>query len=144
MVRSDVVDRGIPWTQLLHRYPVARTDLNLRLTYRISVIVAYLVALTLVLGVVSPWFLVGVPVGLAAIVGLNWSFYRFFWTKRGALFALGVLPLNLLYHAYNGVSFVVGTSLYLLARRGVRLPGALPAHAMNPSSQSALRDAEPA
>jgi hypothetical protein len=45
-----------------------------------------------------------------------------------------VFPLHVLYHLYNGVSFVAGTALFLAARRfGVSFPGALPPHALSPA-----------
>jgi hypothetical protein len=38
-----------------------------------------------------------------------------------------VIPIHYLYHLYNGVSFAVGSAIYLLNRRwGIQLPGALP------------------
>jgi len=50
IVRTDIVDRGIPWTELILRRHFMPNDLNLRLSQRFSVIVALLlVAVTALL-----------------------------------------------------------------------------------------------
>jgi glycosyltransferase involved in cell wall biosynthesis len=43
-----------------------------------------------------------------AIVILNNHFYWFLGSKWGRLYALAAVPFHLLYHFYNGISFVVG------------------------------------
>jgi glycosyltransferase involved in cell wall biosynthesis len=50
IVRTDILDRGIPWTELILRKHFMPNDLNLRLSQRFSVIVAFLlVAVTALL-----------------------------------------------------------------------------------------------
>lgn len=46
---------------------------------------------------------------LAAAVALNNQFYLFLAEKRGHAFAIAAVPFHLLYHLYNGISFIVGT-----------------------------------
>lgn len=49
-----------------------------------------------------------------AVLGLmNSSFYIFLAGKRGVLFMLATIPFHLLYHFYNGISFLAGVFLYL-------------------------------
>jgi glycosyltransferase involved in cell wall biosynthesis len=141
MITSDVFDRGIPWTQLILRYSQFGSGLNMKHSYRASVVFAYLAAASLVLGAVDARFLWGVPLGLAAVAYLSRDYYRFFLEKRGVLFALGVFPLHVLYHLYNGLSFAIGTVLFVAARHfGVRLSGALPAYApSSPASPPSFR-----
>lgn len=50
MVRTDVLDRGIPWTRLILRAGRMPDDLNLRWTQRLSVL---LVAMALLLGIIA-------------------------------------------------------------------------------------------
>lgn len=126
-VMSDIWDRGIPWTQLLKRYDTLNNDLNITLAYRACVVVAYLV----VIGLIGAWWwpilLAVVPIGLATIWFLDRSYYRFFVTRRGLPFALGWFPFHVLHHLCNGLSFVIGTALYLGQRAtGGAFPGALP------------------
>jgi glycosyltransferase involved in cell wall biosynthesis len=57
-------------------------------------------------------FVFSVIVVLLAVVLLNTQFYLFLAAKRGRSFALAAIPFHLLYHFYNGLSFVAGTIRY--------------------------------
>ncbi len=48
----------------------------------------------------------------AFIVVLNNQFYLFLAARQGRLFALAALPFHLLYHLYNGISFITGLIHY--------------------------------
>ena len=124
---TDVRDRGVPWTQLLNRYGGMRNDLNLTMKYRTCVILAGLLAICAAGAFWVPALLVAVPAILAALWMLDWPYYQFFVRRRGLAFALAWFPFHVLHHFCNGVSFVLGTCLYLGQRWvGIRLPGALP------------------
>jgi glycosyltransferase involved in cell wall biosynthesis len=141
MVKSDILDRGIPWTQLILRYSQFANDLNLRTTYRLSVAGAYLTVLFAIAGLLAPPLALLALVPLALVIYWGRDYYRFFLGQRGLWFALRVIPVHFLSHLYNGVSFIAGTLLFMMARRNVHLPGALPAYApdgnQQPSSLSA-------
>lgn len=142
MLKSDVLDRGIPWTQLILRYGQFGGDLNVRTTYRLSVVAAYLTLLLAGLGLLDARALAAslIPLGLLGYWGRD--YYRFFHARRGIGFALRVFPLHFLTHLYNGISFAAGTLLFVAARRfDVRLPGSLPAYAPVPTAGSALMSA---
>lgn len=47
---------------------------------------------------------------LALVGGMNSNFYVFLAGKRGLAFMLAAIPFHLLYHFYNGVSFIVGSA----------------------------------
>jgi GT2 family glycosyltransferase len=125
-VMSDMRDRGIPWTQLLHRYEGLHDDLNVTISYRACAVVAYALAACLVL---TPWrpLLVG-PAALSvlALWLLDRPYYQFFASRRGVVFAVAWFPVHLLHHLCNGLSFVVGTLLYVIKSTGISLPGAMP------------------
>ena len=124
---SDIWDRGIPWTQLLKRYGTLNNDLNITIAYRLCVVLAYLVVLSLIAAWWRPAALAAVPLLLGAIWFLDRPYYRFFVTRRGLPFALGWFPFHVLHNLCNGLSFVIGTSLYVGQRlTGGALPGALP------------------
>jgi glycosyltransferase involved in cell wall biosynthesis len=130
MLKSDVLDRGIPWTQLILRYGQFGSDLNVKTTYRLSVVAAYLALLFALAALADARLAVGIVPPLALLAYWGWDYYRFFAAKRGLAFALGVFPLHVLTHLYNGVSFTLGTALFIAARKfDLRLPGGLPAHA---------------
>jgi GT2 family glycosyltransferase len=126
-VKSDVVDRGIPWTQLMQRYGGMRDDLNVTVAYRLCVVVAYALVISLLAAVRWPLALTTVPVLLALLWVLDRSYYQFFVRRRGLWFTLRWFPLHVLHHLCNGVSFAVGTMLCLLHRWfGVTTRGTLP------------------
>jgi hypothetical protein len=49
---------------------------------------------------------------LSMVIFLNGGFYLFLASKRGRLFALAAIPFHLLFHFYNGISFIIGLSRY--------------------------------
>ena len=49
---------------------------------------------------------------LLLLVIINREFYVFFGTKMDRLSTLAVIPFHLLYHLYNGLSFIVGLTRY--------------------------------
>lgn len=58
------------------------------------------------------YFIAAVILGVLVLATLNNGFYLFLSEKRGRLFALAAFPFHLLYHFYNGVSFVMGSLLW--------------------------------
>ncbi len=108
MLRTDVLDRAIPWTELLLRRRRAERDLNLTLRSRLSV----LAVLVLVGGLATA--IRFLPAAGAALVGafvllaLNAPFYLFLARKRTPAFAIRAVPWHWLYFAYGGAAFAVG------------------------------------
>jgi GT2 family glycosyltransferase len=126
---TEILARGIPWTQLIHRYGPPRNQLNLTAELRLSVVLSYLLVLALLVAPLATWALaVAVAAGLALIV-TNGVYYRWCAGRRGVRFAVKVFPAHVLHHLGNGLSYVAGTCLYAAARTGLRLPGALPLEA---------------
>jgi len=124
---TDIRARGIPWTQLIYRYGALANDLNTRLELRLSVVLSYLIVASLAAMIAWPRAgLIGAA-ALAVLVAINRRYYAWFAQRRGAWFAVRVVPAHVLYHLCNGVSFAVGTIAHLGTRMGIRVPGALPA-----------------
>jgi GT2 family glycosyltransferase len=126
-VVTDVRDRGIPWTQLIHRYGGLHNDLNVTLAYRLCVVLAYVSVAALMAALWWPPLLGVVALCLVALWMLDRSYYRFFRSRRGVGFTLLWFPFHVLHHLCNGVSFAAGTVLWLGSRAGIAMPGALPA-----------------
>jgi len=59
---------------------------------------------------------------LGAAVLLNSQFYVFLAGRMGRLLALAAIPFHLLFHFYNGISFLIGGGRYLF--RSIFLPAA--------------------
>jgi len=231
LVKTDILDRGIPWTELILRDRMMPNDLNLQLSQRVSVALVFiLVALAgltalrwggyflvplfaVVFALLARWWgefaasdrprwapfalfgVLGVIVALSyfykmyglipplmlspalllarhrynqeggklllrrllvlaytgcsafaavyylpmrglvfecfmvlAILGLmNSQFYLFLAGNRGIPFMLAAIPFHLLYHFYNGVSFLFGIGLHLTRQRADE-PLRTPAH----------------
>jgi glycosyltransferase involved in cell wall biosynthesis len=125
-VVTDLVARGIPWTQLIYRHHALANDLNMRYALRWSVVAALGTVVSAIVAFWTSWAWLGVALTLAALVALNFNYYRWFARERGPMFALRVLPAHFLHHVCNGVSLGVGTAVYLASRAGIALPGALP------------------
>jgi GT2 family glycosyltransferase len=49
---------------------------------------------------------------LCTLILLNSQFYLFLAAKRGRLFALAAVPFHLLFHFYNGLSFLIGLARF--------------------------------
>lgn len=112
LLKTDIFDRGVPWTRLMLRAGAIANTLNVKPTQRISVALAYL---TLLLGMASmrwPILWLGVASLIMAVTLLNLDFYRFYAARSGVWFALRVVPLHWLYFFYCGFSVVWGTLLH--------------------------------
>jgi cellulose synthase/poly-beta-1,6-N-acetylglucosamine synthase-like glycosyltransferase len=119
IVKSDVWDRGVPWTELILRDRSLPDDLNLKLAQRLSAVLAYLLAATVVAAIGRPfgvalgmWLLTAAAL-LLAIVAINRRFYAFFVRERGLLFAVRVVPLHVLYYLYSGVALALGVARHV-------------------------------
>jgi glycosyltransferase involved in cell wall biosynthesis len=130
LVRTDVLQRGIPWTELILRTRYLPNDLNLSWSQRVSAALSFLLVL---LGVLELWAAVtghvllpasigvaGILASLAGIGFLNRAFYQFLGSVKGWRFSLFAGLLHVLYYIYSGISFALGAGLYGLR---VTLPG---------------------
>ena len=61
------------------------------------------------------------------LLALNWRLYVFFAQRRGPAFSLAAIPWHWLYYLYNSLSFALGTlHFWLRGARPVAADGALP------------------
>lgn len=132
-IATDILARGIPWTQLIHRSHALSNDLNTSVGLRLSVVLTAALTASLAVTLLKPWAAIVAALLLAALLGLNFPYYRWFARTRGLLFALRVIPVHLVHHLCNGLSFIAGTALHVAGRFGVTLPGTLPTTVWAPS-----------
>lgn len=117
VIQSDLLDRGIPWSELLAGQEGPANELNLGWTGRLSVASAVLLVLFLLLALVEPrWVLLAVLSG-AVLLWLNRGFYRFLAAKKGLPFLLAAVPLHGLYYLNCAVAFPLGHLRYWWRRR---------------------------
>lgn len=120
MLRCDILDRALPWTDLIHRYRDLPNDLNVAASQRAS---AALV-LAAVAGACAGYPLISAAL-LVPAIWLNRGFYRFLRDHRGLWFAARAVPLHLLYFAYSALAFAFGTLRWRL-RSSTRQRSAAP------------------
>ncbi|MEP0980176.1 glycosyltransferase [Leptolyngbya sp. FACHB-17] len=117
LLRTDVCDRGIPWTQLLLQYRSGLiNDLNLKLSHRLSVVLVYLLLLFCFLSLYQPMAILLIVLAVAGLLILNAEVYRFFYRKRRFNFMLVAVLMHWFYYFYSGLSFVLGAGLYWRTR----------------------------
>jgi GT2 family glycosyltransferase len=117
LLRADIFDRALPWTELIMRHRVFPSDLNLRHSDRLSVVAMYALLLTAPLAVRWPsWVTVSGGFGLLLLV-LNIHTYRFFFARRGFAFTAAAVALHWLSLLYGGMAFAVGIVRYGLVPR---------------------------
>lgn len=115
VLRTDLRDRGIPWARLLaHRGAMlSQGTLNLKWTEKVNTILVWLSVVALVTALVlwdhRPLYVMAACLLAAALVSL--PLLKFFARARGPWFAIGAIPVHLLYYLLNGVSFGLGLFL---------------------------------
>lgn len=126
LMKTDVFDRGVPWTRLILESRHLPNDLNLDIPQRLSALLAgatwlYAVAMLFVPDAQRWPLLLGPPlVAALLIVALNRRLYAFFAERRGVVFAVAALPLHLLYYSYNLLALGLGTATFLARGKGNR------------------------
>ena len=116
LIKSDLIDRAIPWTELSIRYKNNVNDLNLSYSSKISVVLVYLMILTfpINISVSSAFFII--------LISINLPIYRFYYQKRGLIFVLMTVPWHSLYYLYCGIGYVVGIIRYYYCLRQLVIP----------------------
>ncbi|MCQ3937005.1 MAG: glycosyltransferase family 2 protein [Chloroflexi bacterium] len=118
LLKSDILNRAVPWTRLILSSSQLPSNLNLDLKSRVSALCVWAALLGIGLGFRLPaaW-LAALPV-LAFFIALNFELYRFFHRRGGSLFVLAGIALHALYYCYS--SFVFGALWvgHLISRRG--------------------------
>ena len=116
LLRSDFLDRAAPWTELILarglRKNGAPHDLNLGLTYKLSLATSFLLLVAIILSRAP--LLIAVLVAL--FLFLNWPLFRFFNEKRGWRFCSGAVCWRFVYDICSGLGFCLGV-LRFAARR---------------------------
>ena len=137
MLKADIFQRALPWTELIYRDRMFVNDLNTGLAGRASVVLTF--GLVGMLACVT-WIPALVPLAVVAgalLILLNARLYGFFWRKRGLMFAARAVPWHWLYFLYGGAAFAVGTTRHLFVSRNALkqpVPG-FPARPVHPLPQ---------
>jgi cellulose synthase/poly-beta-1,6-N-acetylglucosamine synthase-like glycosyltransferase len=114
MIRTDVLDRGLPWMRLMLRRASPGT-LNVRRSEKIKtglVALALLLALIALVSGSQVWLWPSLTT-LAAALLANFPLYSWFAERRGVSFALGVVPMSVLYYALNAGCAATACALHV-------------------------------
>ena len=106
VIRTDILDRAIPWSKLILESQEMVSDLNLHFSQKISTAIVALMVAGLPLCIVIPQLLLLNLFLLMAIMIINHRLFTFFLKQRGALFAVFAVGMYLLYFFYSGVTYV--------------------------------------
>ena len=107
MVRTDVLDRGVPWVGLLARQRHAPAELNLARRHRSA-----RRSRSPPSPLRSPAGLLS-PRPLAALVALNRSFYGLLARRRGTTQAVAGVGLHVVHHLAGAAAVPIGAAAHL-------------------------------
>jgi glycosyltransferase involved in cell wall biosynthesis len=105
VIRTDIAYRAVPWARLILTSRTAPDDLNLKRDQRVSVGLVGLAVIALALSPLGLPLLGLAALALAGVLVLNRGLFQFLRRERGFGFALGCVPLHLLYFLYSGLSY---------------------------------------
>lgn len=123
LLRSDILQRAVPWSRLVLAEPRASKDLNLNASARWSAAAVLAFILTCISGFFFPLFFTAAAAMASALFLLNLDLYRFFKRKRGWFFVVRVIPLHWFYFFYSAMTFATVVAVAIpsgIFRRGIR------------------------
>jgi hypothetical protein len=116
LVRSEVFDRAIPWTRLILEAGRMPDDLNLRWPGRVAVVLASLLAMTLIGAAWDSRCLPAAALLAAALLLIDLPLVRFFARLRGRLFAARAFAWQWIHHLCSAAGFTLGLALHVASR----------------------------
>ena len=117
LIKTDVLDRGIPWTRLLLSNKSSFVnDLNLQISSRISVAASYVLLISILASFYKANLSFMALFTTTLLLLLNLKIYRFFYKKRGLVFSIRAIFIHWLYYLYSGVAFILGFLLHSQAQ----------------------------
>ncbi len=117
LLRTDLLRRAAPWTELMLREGQIVNDLNVKTRDRLSVILAFIPLLVIPAAWVWPPLLGFGVAALVLVVVLNAGLFGFFLRRRGIFFTLRAMPMYWLYLLICGFGFALGLLRHRFGRR---------------------------
>lgn len=104
---TDITRRAIPWARLILESGTLPDDLNLKWSQRLSAGLVALACLSVALAAWRVEMLAGAAGAVLGVVALNGKLFAFFLRQRGVVFAVGCVPLHVLYYGYSTLSYAL-------------------------------------
>ncbi len=123
LLRSDILQRAVPWSRLILAEGGAPKDLNLTASARWSAAAVLLLVLAGIAGFHFPLCFVAAALMASVLLFLNRDLYGFFRRKRGWFFLLCAIPLHWFYFFYSTITLGVVAAASIpvgIVRRMVR------------------------
>ncbi len=120
LMRSDIFDRGVPWTRLMLDRGRVDTALNLRWSQRVSAVLAWLAVGGALIAFVRPAAILLAGISALGLLVLNRDLYIYFARQRGVVFTMKAIPLHWFYYLYACLAFAYGAWGYVLSRGRAR------------------------
>ncbi len=108
LIISDVINRAIPWTQIMLNKKIFRNDLNTKINNVLSVPLSLLLLLNIPLLFFWPKCRYPFILLLVFFLALNSDFYLFVLREKGGLFTLKTILMNWFNYLYSGAGWTIG------------------------------------
>ncbi|MDD5774261.1 MAG: glycosyltransferase [bacterium] len=112
LLKSDLLERAIPWAELMLKYKVFKNDLNLKDQYIASALVSWMILSSLALTIAKPWFYYIFLALVFVFALLNIKFFIFSLKEKGFIFMLKSIIMLYIYYIYSAFGFVLGVLNY--------------------------------
>jgi glycosyltransferase involved in cell wall biosynthesis len=103
---SDIFHRAIPWTKLILESQVMVSDLNLRVSQKVSTGLLSMIIVVLALSFIAPELIYLAFFLMVTILVINHRLFTFFLKRKGSSFALFAFAMYLLYYLYSGLTYI--------------------------------------
>jgi len=119
-LRTDIVARAVPWTDLLLREGRLHDGLNLRMAARVCVLLAWATLVAAIASVAVDGAGAVAVAGAILLALADLRLWRYFIRLRGVWFTLRVVPLHWLYYLYSGAAFAFAAMRHVASGRARR------------------------
>ncbi|MBU1626857.1 glycosyltransferase family 2 protein, partial [bacterium] len=114
LIRTDVVNRAIPWTKLMLETKTFRSDLNTTKINGVAMIMIYGIPPLILLGLlINLKFLIPIPFMFGIFAFIHLTFYRWVIKNFGWKICLGVVMMSPIYFLYSGAGLIGGITAFL-------------------------------
>ncbi|WP_026072669.1 glycosyltransferase family 2 protein [Nodosilinea nodulosa] len=112
LIQAEIFHQILPRTKLILSQGQSMNDFSLEGTSRLSVLLSFVALLCLLGGFANALLWIIAIATMLGLLVINQRVYRFFWHKRGALFAFRAVLWHWFYLLYGGAAFAYGTATY--------------------------------